>query len=122
MAELSVPAADLGDHVGGLFMDPFCGGGWTFIQHVEVGATHAVINSGRYSVRLDQHVRVIPGQPDGITDDERRLPDPRAAAERVLAYIEATGDGLYSHVDGMPLYGRDLEALCRAAQNQEASA
>ena len=112
MSELSIPAPDLVQHVGGLFMDVFDGGGWTRIHYVKVNDTHATINGG-YSVRLDQHVRVIPSQPDQIDDDDRELPTAENAADRVLAYIEANGDGLYDHTDGIPLYGRDLEAICR---------
>jgi hypothetical protein len=56
----------------------------------------------------------IPDQPDGIADDSRDLPNPIRAAERVREYVCATGDGLYDVQDGAPLYGRDLEAICRA--------
>lgn len=54
-------------------------------------------------------------QPDGIDEQSNALPDPARAAARVRAYIEASGDGLYDVEGGMPLYARDLEALCRAA-------
>lgn len=54
-----------------------------------------------------------PNQPDGIEDESRDLPDPVRAAERIRAYIEASGDGLYDVQDGAPLYGRDLEAVVR---------
>jgi hypothetical protein len=57
----------------------------------------------------------LPGQPDGIEDDSYDLPAPAAAAERVRAYVSEFGDGLYDVCGGAPLYGRDLEALCRAA-------
>jgi hypothetical protein len=53
-------------------------------------------------------------QPDGIEEDGRELPDPRRAAERVRAYIEMAGDGLYDVAGAKPLFGRDLEALTRA--------
>lgn len=59
----------------------------------------------------------LPGQPDGITDDSRDLPNPVNAAERVRNYISAFGDGLYDVFGGAPLYGRDLEALTRAVLN-----
>lgn len=56
-----------------------------------------------------------PGQPDGIADDSNDLPHPADAAERVRAFIEATGDGLYDSSDGHPLYARDLASIRRAA-------
>lgn len=56
----------------------------------------------------------LPGQPDGIDDDSRDLPEPAKAAERVRAYVTEFGDGLYDVCGGAPLYGRDLEAICRA--------
>jgi hypothetical protein len=56
----------------------------------------------------------IPDQPDGIEDDSRDLPEAARAAVRVLAYVEQFGDGCYDVVNGAPLYGRDLEAICRA--------
>lgn len=56
----------------------------------------------------------VPGQPDGIDDDSSDFPEPARAAERVLKYVAAFGDGLYDVQDGAPLYGRDLEAICRA--------
>lgn len=56
-----------------------------------------------------------PPLPDGIEDGSRDLPNLYRAAERVRAYIEATGDGLYDVQGGAPLYGRDLEALTRHA-------
>lgn len=57
----------------------------------------------------------LPQQPDGISDDSRGLPDVAAAAKRVRAYIEVSGDGLYEVLAGKPLYARDLEALVRHA-------
>ena len=64
------------------------------------------------------HVDPVPHQPDGIDEhnDTGTLPDAAKAAERVGAYVSAFGDGLYDVVDGEPLYGRDLEALTRAAR------
>ena len=56
----------------------------------------------------------LPDQPNGIcarSDDDMRLPSPRAAAERVVAYVRETGDGLYDEQGGKPLYARDLTAL-----------
>ena len=61
-----------------------------------------------------------PGQPDGIHDDSRDMPDPKRAARRVLAYVAQAGDGLYDTQGGRPLYGRDLEALCRAVARTSA--
>lgn len=59
----------------------------------------------------------VPDQPDRIEFNSRELPDARRAARRVRAYIGAAGDGLYDTCnpgDGpRPLYGRDLEILCR---------
>lgn len=55
----------------------------------------------------------IPEQPDGINDDSRDMPEPREAAKRVMLFVAASGDGLYDARDGHPLYGRDLEVLCR---------
>lgn len=60
-------------------------------------------------------IDAIPDQPDGIEDD-RDMPDPARAAERILSYVEAMGDGLYDVAGGNPLYGRDLESLARAAK------
>ncbi len=59
---------------------------------------------------------VFPGQPDGIEDESRDLPDPVSAAERIIAYVEAFGDGLYDAVDGQPLYGRDLCSVAEAVK------
>jgi hypothetical protein len=59
-------------------------------------------------------IEPLPQQPDGIEEDGRELPDPRRAAERVRAYIEMAGDGLYDVAGAKPLFGRDLEALTRA--------
>ena len=56
----------------------------------------------------------LPDQPDGIDGQSTDLPALAAAAERVKAYIEASGDGLYDVFGGAPLYARDLEALSRA--------
>lgn len=56
-------------------------------------------------------------QPDGIDEQSTGLPEPARAAARVRAYISETGDGLYDIQGGMPLYARDLEALCRAVLN-----
>jgi hypothetical protein len=39
--------------------------------------------------------------------------EPANAATRVLAYIEASGNGLYDDRGGPPLYGRDVETLAR---------
>jgi hypothetical protein len=61
----------------------------------------------------DLRLRLVE-QPDGL-GDEPGLPDPARAAERVGAYIEATGDGVYDMTGCAPLYARDLEALVRAA-------
>lgn len=63
-------------------------------------------------------------QPEGITDDEHRLPSLAGAASRVLEYISLFGDGTIDIVHdepwrperSEPLYARDLEALARAAQ------
>lgn len=56
----------------------------------------------------------LPDQPDGISDESTDLPALLAAAERVQAYIVASGDGLYDVSGGAPLYARDLEVLSRA--------
>ena len=56
----------------------------------------------------------LPGQPDGIDDYSNDLPSAASAAQRVLAYVGEFGDGLYDVCGGAPLYGRDLEAICRA--------
>jgi hypothetical protein len=66
-------------------------------------------SDGRYRI-----VAGIPDQPDGIADDSRDLPNVIRAAQRVRDYIRATGDGLYDVQAGAPLYGRDLEVICRA--------
>jgi hypothetical protein len=55
----------------------------------------------------------IPGQPDGIHDDSRDLPVASKAIPRIRAYVTEFGDGLYDSINGAPLYGRDLEAVCR---------
>lgn len=70
------------------------------------------------------HVEPVPQQPDGIDeyDDSTPLPDPVRAAERVRAYVSEFGDGLYNVTGGAPLYGRDLEALCRLAFQIEQAA
>jgi hypothetical protein len=62
----------------------------------------------------------VTDQPDGIAEDSSDLPNPGRAVRRVLAFLEAWGDGLIlnalgSAPDPYPLYARDLEALCRAA-------
>lgn len=62
-------------------------------------------------------IDAIPGQPDGIEDDSRDMPDPARAAERILTYVETFGDGLYSVAsDGSPLYGRDLCSVAQAVK------
>lgn len=63
----------------------------------------------------ERHRRIanLPEQPDGIEDDSRDIPEPMSAARRVLAFVAAFGDGLYDARNGKPLYGRDLEVLCR---------
>jgi hypothetical protein len=63
-------------------------------------------------------IDAIPGQPDGIEDDSRDMPDPARAAERILAYVEACGDGLYdvTAVTNSPLYGRDLCSVAQAVK------
>lgn len=66
-----------------------------------------------------EYVNGVPVQPDGIHWDSRDLPTTAAALARVGAYIEACGDGLYDVEGGAPLYGRDLEQLCRAAAQAE---
>lgn len=55
----------------------------------------------------------LPEQPDGIEDDSQDMPEPMAAARRVIEFVAEFGDGLYDARNGKPLYGRDLEALCR---------
>lgn len=54
-------------------------------------------------------------QPDGISSGERGSPDPVKAAERVRAYVEAAGDGVYDMIGCSPLYARDLDVLARVA-------
>jgi hypothetical protein len=62
-------------------------------------------------------IDAIPGQPDGIEDDSRDMPDPARAAGRILTYVETFGDGLYSVAsDGSPLYGRDLCSVAQAVK------
>lgn len=80
------------------------------------GHTLVVWVDGESSCIYLTHVEPIPHQPDGIDEDDGTgaLPDPVAAADRVQAYISEFGDGLYDVVGGAPLYGRDLEAVCRA--------
>lgn len=56
----------------------------------------------------------LPDQPDGIDGNEFALPDVVAAAVRLQAYVRAMGDGLYDVCGVEPLYGRDIEAVCRA--------
>lgn len=58
----------------------------------------------------------VAGQPDGIGHDSRDLPEVAKAVERVLAYVTEFGDGVYDVCGGAPLYGRDLEAICRAVK------
>lgn len=55
-----------------------------------------------------------PEQPDGINPDSRDLPTPVRAARRILAYVAMAGDGCYDVCGDRPLYGRDLEAVCRS--------
>lgn len=81
------------------------------------GATGSILcglnSGGRFTVTPP--VPVFPDQPDGLDPEAYELPDPARAAERVLAYVAAFGDGLYDVVAGIPLYGRDLEAVAKAA-------
>jgi hypothetical protein len=80
------------------------------------GHTPVVWMAGEASCVALAHVEPVPHQPDGIDedDDEGTMPDAVKAAERVRAYVTEFGDGLYDVAGGAPLYGRDLEALCRA--------
>jgi hypothetical protein len=64
---------------------------------------------------MSNQPQIFPDQPDGIQDDSRDLPPVERAIERVRAYVTESGDGLYDVFHGSPPYGRDLEALCRAA-------
>jgi hypothetical protein len=64
---------------------------------------------------MSNQPQIFPDQPDEIRDDSRDLPAVERATERVRAYVTESGDGLYDVFHGAPLYGRDLEALCRAA-------
>lgn len=105
----------------------------TWVTFTADGHTHAdrttskalVVGSGQHMKAIVGVIRgrnvpladitVIPDQPDGIEDDSTDLPDPQRAANRVLAYITAWGDGLRDTADGKhPLYARDLYALVRA--------
>ena len=63
-----------------------------------------------------------PDQPDRISQESFKLPSPTKAAERVLAYVHASGDGLYDEQDGAPLYARDLSALACAVLHGYTSA
>ncbi|QFU87856.1 hypothetical protein [Amycolatopsis sp. YIM 10] len=70
----------------------------------------------------------LPGQPDGIDEDEipGELPDPARAAERVVSVVEWWGDGRIpvERISGLfavptteqPLYARDLVALARVPE------
>lgn len=79
------------------------------------GHTPVVWVAGEAACVALTHVEPIPHQPDGIDEyDDFKLPDAAAAVERVRAYVTEFGDGLYDVRGGAPLYGRDLEALCRA--------
>jgi hypothetical protein len=80
------------------------------------GHTPVVWVAGEASCVALTHVEPVPHQPDGIDecDDGGTMPDVAAAAKRVRAYVTEFGDGLYDVAGGAPLYGRDLEALCRA--------
>lgn len=78
------------------------------------GHTAVVWVEGVASCIALTHVEPFPDQPDGIEEDSHDLPDPIAAARRVGDYIAECGDGLYNVQAGKPLYGRDLEAICRA--------
>lgn len=82
------------------------------------GHTPVVWVAGHAACIALTHVEPVPQQPDGIDeyDDSHPMPDAERAAERVLAYVGEFGDGLYDVVGGAPLYGRDLVAICRAAQ------
>lgn len=63
------------------------------------------------------HVEPVPHQPDDIEEyDDKTVPDPARAAERVLAYVTEFGDGLYDVTGGAPLYGRDLVAVAKSAE------
>lgn len=63
------------------------------------------------------HVEPVPHQPDDIEEyDDKTIPDAERAAKRVLAYVTEFGDGLYDVVGGAPLYGRDLVAVAKAAE------
>lgn len=55
----------------------------------------------------------IPDQPDGIHEQSSDLPVCSKAITRIRAYVSEVGDGLYETANGAPLYGRDLEAVCR---------
>jgi hypothetical protein len=80
------------------------------------GHTSVVWVAGEASCIALTHVQPIPHQPDDVEEDSYDLPDVARAAERVLAYVAEFGDGLYDVVGGAPLYGRDLEAVCRAVK------
>lgn len=79
------------------------------------GHTPVVWVAGHGACIALTHVEPVPHQPDGIEElDDGTMPDAAKAAERVRAYVTEFGDGLYDVCGGAPLYGRDLEALCRA--------
>ena len=84
------------------------------LAEVLSGHTAVVWISGTSGCIALTHVEPVPDQPDGIEEDSRDMPDPRRAAERVVEYIAASGDGLYDVQGNAPLYGRDLESICRS--------
>jgi hypothetical protein len=60
----------------------------------------------------------IPDQPPGIDPEAWpvQLPDVATAAERVASFIRSFGDGIvYTTLENVPLYARDLEALVQFA-------
>lgn len=79
------------------------------------GHTPVVWVAGHEACIALTHVEPVPHQPDGIEEvDDKTIPAPTLAAERVLAYVTEFGDGLYDVAGGAPLYGRDLVALAKA--------
>lgn len=54
-------------------------------------------------------------QPDGIDPYSHDMPNPKAAAERVLRFVAFFGDGRVDEFDGPPLFARDLEAIAKVA-------
>ncbi|MFI6228595.1 hypothetical protein ACIBCR_14940 [Micromonospora echinospora] len=106
-ARTRTPAQLLGGHTAVVWLEGVSG--CIALTHVDP------ISEDEYAAQPPAAPR-IPDQPDGLSEhyeDDSDLPDPHRAAERVIAYITAWGDGLIDTTDGKPLYARDLEAICR---------